>query len=153
MSRGRTTWCCIAVALVAGLAAAQEAKQENQDRPTLRKPDTADTTQPGDVQLPAEEDAGAVPKQYSFNPLQSKKEVTVGEFYLKKGDSRAAAGRFREATKWNDGNSDAWLRLGEAEEKNKDSKAARDAYEKYLKLAPDAKNASEVRKKLEKLKG
>ena len=62
-------------------------------------------------------------------------------------------GRFREATKWNDGNSDAWLRLGEAEEKNKDSKAARDAYEKYLKLAPDAKNASEVRKKLEKLKG
>jgi tetratricopeptide (TPR) repeat protein len=141
------TWCWIAVAL-AVLAAVQ---LEAQDRPTLRK--DADTTQQGDVQLPPEEDAGAVPKQYSFNPLQSKKEVTVGEFYLKKGDARAAAGRFREATKWNDGNADAWLHLAEADEKNKDLKEARDAYQKYLQLAPDAKNASEVRKKLEKLKG
>ena len=33
-----------------------------------------------------------------FNPLQSKKEATVGEFYFKKGDYRAAAGRFSEAT-------------------------------------------------------
>jgi tetratricopeptide (TPR) repeat protein len=148
MSRGWTTCCWIALAF-AGLAAAQDA----QDRPTLRKPDTPDTTQQGDVQLPPEEDAGALPKTYSFNPLQSKKEVTVGEFYLKKGDSRAAAGRFREATKWNDGNADAWLRLAEAEEKNKDLKAARVAYEKYLQVAPDAKNASDVRKKLEKLKG
>ena len=143
MSRGRTICCWIALAF-AGLAAAQ---QDTQDRPTLRKPDTPDTTQQGDVQLPPEEDAAALPEQYSFNPLQSKKDVTVGEFYLKKGDARAAAGRFREATKWNDGNADAWLRLGEAEEKNKDAKAAREAYEKYLQLAPDAKNAAEVRKK------
>jgi tetratricopeptide (TPR) repeat protein len=136
--------------MLAGLAGAQ---QDKPDRPTLRKSDTPDTTQPGDVQLPPEEDAGSVAKTYSFNPLQSKKEVTVGEFYLKKGDARAAAGRFREATKWNDGNADAWLRLAEAEEKNKDLKAAREAYEKYLQVAPDAKNASEVRKRIEKLKG
>ena len=31
--------------------------------------------------------------------------------------------------------------------------AAREAYEKYLQLAPDAKNAAEVRRKLERLKG
>ena len=60
-----------------------------------------------------------IPKEYSFNPVQSKKEVTVGEFYFKKGDFKAAAGRFREATKWNDGNAEAWLRLGDAEEKLK----------------------------------
>jgi tetratricopeptide (TPR) repeat protein len=139
---------------IGGLAGAQQGAQQGaQDRPTLRKSDTPDTTQQGDVQLPPEEDAGAVPKTYSFNPLQSKKEVTVGEFYLKKGDARAAAGRFREATKWNDGNADAWLRLAEAEEKNKDLKAAREAYEKYLQVAPDAKNASEVRKRIDKLKG
>ena len=142
--------CCWMALAFAGLAGAQ---QNSQDRPTLRKSETPDTTQPGDVQLPPEEDAGAVPKTYSFNPLQSKKEVTVGEFYLKKGDARAAAGRFREATKWNDGNADAWLRLAEAQEKNKDLKAAREAYEKYLQVAPDAKNASEVRKRIEKLKG
>ena len=106
-----------------------------------------------EVQLPPEEDKAAnAPKEYKFNPLQSKKEMLPGEYYFKKGDYRAAAGRFREATKWNDGNAEAWLRLGDAEEKLKDAKEARAAYEKYLQLAPDAKNAAEVRKKLEKLK-
>jgi tetratricopeptide (TPR) repeat protein len=105
-----------------------------------------------EVQLPPEEDKAAQPKQYSFNPLQSKKEVTIGEFYFKKGDYRAAALRFSEATKWNNGNAEAWLRLGDAQEKMKDPKAAREAYAKYLELAADAKNASEVRKKLDKLK-
>jgi len=104
-------------------------------------------------QLPPDEDkTKPQEQQYSFNPVQSKKEVSVGEFYFKKNDYRAAVGRFREATKWNDGNADAWLRLGDAEEKMKDFKAARDAWEKYLQLAPDAKNAAEVRKRLDKLK-
>jgi predicted TPR repeat methyltransferase len=60
--------------------------------------------------------------------------------------------RFTEATKWNDGNSEAWLRLGETEEKLKDPKTAKEAYTKYLELASDAKNAGEIRKKLQKLK-
>jgi len=135
----------VALAL-AGLAAAQE-------RPTLRKDANDNTQQQGDVQLPPEEDTAAIPQQYTFNPLQSKKEVTVGEFYLKKGDARAAANRFREATKWNDGNAEAWLKLAEAEEKNKNVKSAREAYEKYLQVAPDAKNAADVKKKLDNLKG
>ena len=42
--------------------------------------------------------------------------------------------------------------LAEAEEKNKDPKSAREAYEKYLQVAPDARNAAEVKKKLDKLK-
>ena len=74
-------------------------------------------------------------------------------FFLKKGDARAAANRFREATKWNDGNAEAWLALAEAEEKNKNLKSAREAYEKYLRVAPDARNATEVKKKLDKLTG
>ncbi len=105
---------------------------------------------PEENQLPPEEDKAKVQQVYSFNPLQSKKEVTVGELYLKKGDFKAAAGRFREATKWNDGNAEAWLRLGDAEDKMKDAKAAQEAWEKYLQLAPDAKNAAEVRRKLQK---
>jgi tetratricopeptide (TPR) repeat protein len=105
---------------------------------------------PEESQLPPEEDKAKLQQQYSFNPLQSQKEVTVGEFYLKKGDFKAAAGRFREATKWNDGNADAWLKLGDAEDKMKDSKAAHEAWEKYLQLAPGAKNAAEVRRKLQK---
>jgi len=107
---------------------------------------------PANVQLPPEEDKAAIPKQYSFNPLQSKKEVSVGEFYFKKGDYRAAAGRFTEATRWNDGNANAWLRLGDAEEKMNDSKATREAWEKFLQLNGKGKAAAEVQKKLEKLK-
>jgi len=103
-------------------------------------------------QLPPDEDKTNAKEQYSFNPLQSKKDVTVGEFYFKKGDFKAAAMRFREATKWNEGNAEAWLRLGDAEDRMKDPKAARNAWEKFLQLAPEAKNAPEVRRKLDKPK-
>jgi len=107
---------------------------------------------PDDVQLPPEEDKTKIQEKYSFNPLKSKNQLPIGEFYFKKGDFKAAAARFREATKWNDGNAEAWLRLGDAEDKMKDSKAAQEAWEKYLQLVPEAKNAGEVRKRIEKLK-
>ena len=103
-------------------------------------------------EAPKEEDESLATKEYSFNPLQAQKEVSVGNFYFKKGSYHAAALRYREATKWNEGYGEAWLRLGEAEEKQKDSKAAKEAYAKYLAVAPDAKNAAEIRKKMEKLK-
>jgi len=103
-------------------------------------------------EVPKEEDTAIGEKEYAFNPLQAEKEIRVGDFYFKKGKYRAAAERFREATKWNGGSSEAWLRLGEAEEREKDPKAAKEAYAKYLDLSPDAKNAPEIRKKLEKLK-
>jgi len=99
-------------------------------------------------QEPAEEDESLTVKEYSFNPLQAEKEVKIGAYYFKKGSYRAAAHRFREATRWNPGDPDAWLRLGEAQEKLKDKDAAREAYTKYLELKPDAKNAAEIRKKL-----
>lgn len=100
---------------------------------------------------PPEEDESAKPKEYAFNPLQAQKEIDVGNQYLKKGAYGAARARYTEATKWNPTLAEAYLKLGEAEEKLKDSKAAKDAYSKYLTLAPDAKNASEVKKKLAKM--
>lgn len=100
---------------------------------------------------PPEEDDSVKPKEYAFNPLQAQKEIQVGEFYMKKGSLAAAVARFTEATKWNPGFAQAYLKLGEAEEKFKDRKAAKEAYTKYLELAPDAKNAAEIRKKLQKL--
>ena len=102
--------------------------------------------------LPPEEDASIAVKSYAFNPVQAQKEVRTGNYYFKKGSYRAAAGRFAEATRWNGADPEAWLRLGETEEKLKDPKAAREAYSKYLELASDARNAEEIRKKLEKLK-
>ncbi len=99
-------------------------------------------------QEPAEEDESLIPKEYSFNPLQAEKEIKVGSYYMKKGSYRAAARRFREATRWNPGGAEAWLKLGEAQEKLKDKDAAREAFTKYLELKPDAKNAAAIRKKL-----
>jgi tetratricopeptide (TPR) repeat protein len=102
--------------------------------------------------VPPEEDKALATEEYAFNPLQAQKELQTGNYYFKKGSYRAAAGRFREATKWNDGYAEAWLRLGEAEEKLKDRKSAKEAYSRYLELAADARNADEIRKKLKKLK-
>ncbi len=135
-----------------GLALCAVAAAQQAPDPALPPEEGKAAQSQDDVQLPPEEDKSARPTQYAFNPVRSKKELDVGEFYFKKADYRAAAGRFSEATKWNPGNAEAWLRLGDAQDRMKDFKAARDSYTKYLQLAPDAKNAAEVRKKLEKLK-
>ncbi len=99
-------------------------------------------------QEPPEEDESLATKEYSFNPIQAEKELKTGNFYFKKGSYKAAALRFREATRWNSGFAEAWLRLGETHEKLNDPTAARDAYAKFLALAPKHKRADEVRKKL-----
>lgn len=110
-----------------------------------------DPKPPATEQAPPEEDENLRPKDYAFNPLQAAKELTTGDFYMHKGKFQAAANRFLEATKWNPTLAEAFLKLGQAEEKNKDKKAAKDAYQHYLELAPDARNAKEIQRKIEKL--
>ena len=108
-------------------------------------------TPPPQTQEPPEEDETLVPKKdYPFNPLEAAKELKTGDFYFKKGKYKAAAGRFREATLWNPGFAEAYFRLGEAQEKLRDKKAAHEAYAKFLDLAPQDKRAAEVRNKLAK---
>jgi tetratricopeptide (TPR) repeat protein len=99
---------------------------------------------------PPEEDPGLKPREYSFNPVQAKREIQAGEFYFKKGNYHAAAQRFTEATLWDSGSPEAFLRLGEAQEKLGDRAAAREAYEKYLTISDDAKTAEAVKKKIAK---
>jgi tetratricopeptide (TPR) repeat protein len=104
---------------------------------------------PAAAQEPPEEDATLTEaKEYTFNPLQAEKELRTGNFYAKKGNHKAASLRYVEATKWNPGMAEAWLRLGESLEKRKDEKGAKEAFAKYLELAPDAKNAALIKKKL-----
>lgn len=149
---------CKTVALLLSallIAAAQDAKPAPQappaNQPKLERDRPPEKTSDKEA-VPPEEDTTIGVTQYSFNPLQAKKDVEVGNEYWKKGNYRAAANRFTSATKYNDGNSEAWLRLGEAEEKLKDKPAAREAYQKYLEIASDAKNAADVKKKVDKLK-
>ena len=103
---------------------------------------------PPKPQEPPEEDESIAPKEYAFNPLQASKEIKIGDYYFKKKNFRAAANRFREATRWNPGLAEAYLRLAESEEKLNDQTAAKEAYAKYLELNPDAKDADAIKKKL-----
>ena len=105
-----------------------------------------------DEQAPPEEDEALLPKEYSFNPLQASKELKVGNYYFKQGKYRAASLRFLEATRWDGTLVEAFLRLGKAREKQHDRKGAAEAYAKYLELAPDAKDAADVKKKLARIK-
>jgi tetratricopeptide (TPR) repeat protein len=114
-------------------------------------PPKKDSKPPVEEQIPPEEDQSLVPREYSFNPLQASKELKVGNYYFKQHKYRAAAQRFQEATKWDGTLAEAYLRLGEAKEKQHDFKAARAAYAKYLEVAPDAKDAAEVKKRMDKL--
>src|SRR2546422_679095 len=120
-------------------AAAQQAPGKKESKPQPQE------------QAPPEEDESLVPKEYSFNPLQAAKEMKVGNYYFKQHKYRAAAQRFQEATKWDANLAEAYLRMGEAREKQHDLKGAAEAYAKYLEVAPDAKDAPEVKKRLAKV--
>ncbi len=120
-----------------------------QDEPQLKKrPADQPKSQQQTDQEPPEEDESLAPKTYSFNPLEAEKDLKVGLYYFKKGNYKASTSRFREATLWNPTYAEAFLRLGESEEKLKDKKAADEAYSKYLALSPDAKDAEAIKKKL-----
>ena len=99
-------------------------------------------------QEPPEEDETLKPKEYGFNPLQAVKEVKTGLFYKKKKSWKAAARRFQEAIKWDPNSAEAYINLGEVLEKMNDHAGAKEAFAKYLEVAPDSKNAPAIRKKL-----
>ena len=103
---------------------------------------------PAQEQIPPEEDENLKPREYPFNPLEAENDLKVGNFYFHQGKFKAAVTRFREATRYNPQYAEAYLRLGDAEEKMGDKQAASDAYKKYLELAPDSKNAGAVKKKI-----
>ena len=114
---------------------------------SAQKPAAPPVTQPPE---PAEEDESLAPKVYALNPVQSKKEIVVGDQYLKKSKYSAAANRYLEATRWDPGSAEAFLKLGEAREKLHQYAPARVAYLKYIELAEDPKEKDAIRKKMEK---
>ncbi|MFN0169713.1 MAG: tetratricopeptide repeat protein [Bryobacteraceae bacterium] len=106
-------------------------------------------SQPSEQEInPPEEDESIKTTEYSFNPLQAVKELKIGNYYFKKGSFKAAAQRFEEATRWDPNFAEAYLRLGETRERQKNKKGAAEAYAKFLELAPDAKNAPEIKRKI-----
>jgi len=117
-----------------------------QPQPAAKK-----TQPPPKYAEPPEEDDSLKPQVYTLNPIEAQKNVVAGDFYFKKGKYQPAQWRYNEATKWDPGSAEAFLKLGETDEKLHDRKGARAAYTKYLQISPTAKNVPEIHKKLEKL--
>ena len=74
----------------------------------------------------------------------------VGDEYLKKSKVSAAANRYLEATRWDPGSAEAFLKLGQAREKLRQYSRAREAYLKSIDLTDDPKEKDAIRKKMDK---
>jgi tetratricopeptide (TPR) repeat protein len=109
-----------------------------QQRPTPPDPDV--------------EEEAAEP-EYTFNPIQAKKEMEVGNFYFKKGSWRAAAGRYARATKWQPDLAEAWYKLAQAHEKLEQRREAVEAYRRFLELPGAEKRGPDVKKRIARLEG
>lgn len=123
--------------LVTGVLLPQESKQKTPPAPKQQEQEEA----------PPEEDEALKPKEFSFNPLEAERDVRVGNYYFKRHNYPAALSRYQEATKWNPNMAEAYLHVGETAEKMKDKATAKQAYRKYIELAPDSKEAERVKKK------
>lgn len=128
--------------------------QSHQDPATKHDSTPAASTQkqqPPDEDNPPEEDEEQKPEQYAFNPLKAKQVLDIGMFYMHKSQYKGATGRFLEATKWNPGWAEAYLRLGEAQAKLGRPDDAKKSFAKVVELAPKSKEAREAEKRSGKL--
>jgi tetratricopeptide (TPR) repeat protein len=122
-------------------------QQQNQPQPQQNPPEE-------DQQNPPEEDESVAPEKFVLNPLESERNVRVGNFYMHKGTTsgyRAALARYERAAKFNPSNAEAYFRMGEAEEKLKNKDKAKIAFQRVIDIAPDSKLAHEAKKKLAKI--
>ena len=104
--------------------------------------------QPPDEANPPEEDESRAPKTYVLNPLESERNIKVGNYYWDKKNYRAALGRYQDATRYNPSSQEAFFKVGETEKKLKNKDAAKTAFQKVIQLAPDSKLAQEAKRKL-----
>lgn len=104
--------------------------------------------QPPDETNPPEEDESVAPKKYVLNPLESERNIKVGNLYFAKKNYRAALSRYQDATRYNPSSQEAFYKVGEAEKKLKHGDAAKVAFRKVIQLAPDTKLAQEAKRKL-----
>jgi tetratricopeptide (TPR) repeat protein len=95
-----------------------------------------------------EEDETEAPEKFVLNPLESERNIRIGNYYWHKGNARAALRRYEWATKYNPSSAEAFYKVAEAEDKLKNKDAARLALKKVMDLSPDSKLGREAKKKL-----
>jgi tetratricopeptide (TPR) repeat protein len=123
----------------------QEHQQKSATEPSASTPAAQN---PPEEAIPPEEDESVAPEKFALDPLESDRNVKVGNYYWRKGNYRAALGRYERATKFNPNSAEAFFKIGEAEEKLKNKDAARLAFQRVIQVAPDSKLAQEAKKKL-----
>jgi tetratricopeptide (TPR) repeat protein len=129
---------------------------QQQKTGTAAQPTPSNTQQetkapnPPDEQEPPEEDESVAGEKFVLNPLESERNIRVGNFYWNKGKYQGAAERYERATRFNPNSAEAFLKYGEAQEKLKNADAARTAFQRVIRIAPDSKFAHEAKKKLSK---
>jgi tetratricopeptide (TPR) repeat protein len=145
---------------ISPLQAQKSASQQESSQSARHQQQTAapSSQQPQDEEeAPPEEDESVAPEKFPLDPLESDRNIKVGNFYMHKGTPsgyRAALGRYERATKYNPNSAEAFFRIGQAQEKLKNKEAAKSAFERVLQLAPaDSKLAREAKKKLANNKG
>ena len=147
--------CLLALTLSVGSEAQSKSNPAQPNQEKAKQQSSANppaVQQPPEEDNPPEEDASVAPKVYPLNPLESERNIKVGNFYMRQHTLRgyrAAIGRFEDATRYNPNSAEAFFRLGEAQEKLKNKDAAKAAFEKVLQLAPDSKLSREAKKKLD----
>jgi tetratricopeptide (TPR) repeat protein len=147
--------CLLALTIALNSEGQQSNDSSQRNREKINRQPGANTPaiqQPPEEGNPPEEDSSVAPKVYPFNPLESERNVKVGNFYMRQRTVRgyrAALGRFEDATRYNPNSAEAFFRLGEAQEKLKNKDGAKAAFEKVVQLAPDSKLAREAKKKLD----
>lgn len=95
--------------------------------------------------------ADEILEMHVYDPHRAEKNVEVGDYYFKRKNYIAAAGRYREALKWKPNDAIATYRLGLSAEKLGALEEARRSYEEYLKILPRGPFAEESKKALERL--
>jgi tetratricopeptide (TPR) repeat protein len=132
--------------LVALFVIAGRADAQLKERPDAAPPVTDETA--GLV----DEDEDLLPTtSYAFNPIQAKKDLKIGDFYAKKGNDRAAAARYLEATRWNPQYAEAYWKLAGARDGLGQNPQALDAYRAYLALEPNGKQAKQAQMRVTQL--
>ena len=142
MTRATLAACLFAFSPTLGLP------QQQQNQPVPVPPNSSQTAQAPDEENPPEEDESVAPEKFVLNPLESERNIRVGNYYWHRGKYRAAASRYERAAKYNPNSPEAFYKLGEAEERLKNKDAARIAFQRVMRIAPDSKLANEAKKKI-----
>lgn len=130
------------LALAGGVRAQNSGQQKSQ-------PSAQAKHQPAATDSPSS--ATAAPEQPQWDPFHAEQDVEVGTFYMHKGDSDAAIGRFEDAIRLNPKLAKPRYLLAEIYEKKNNTARAIQYYKEYLQVYPDAPDAKKVEKKIEKL--